>query len=217
MRRTSFEEMNCSVAQTLEVVGEWWTMLIIRDCFLGITRFDDFQQRLGISRNILTDRLDHLVDKGVLVRVPYQANPVRNDYRLTDKGRDLWLVLTAMRQWGTGGRPLTAPRWSSSTVPAGTAPRWCPPARPAASNSTSAPCGPALGPGPRTARPRPSSLRLDGRSPRRHPPGTRVRRCPSRSELYHAIHRARVAGEVPGADPVPGPIRAGASRQRGDR
>jgi DNA-binding HxlR family transcriptional regulator len=100
MRRTSFEEMNCSVAQTLEVVGEWWTMLIIRDCFLGITRFDDFQQRLGISRNILTDRLDHLVDKGVLVRVPYQTNPVRNDYRLTDKGRDLWLVLTAMRQWG---------------------------------------------------------------------------------------------------------------------
>ena len=92
--------MNCSVAQTLEVVGEWWTMLIVRDCFLGVTRFDDFHQRLGISRNILTDRLDHLVERGVLVRVPYQENPVRYDYRLTDKGRDLWLVLTAMRQWG---------------------------------------------------------------------------------------------------------------------
>ncbi len=100
MRRKSFEEMNCSVAQTLEVVGEWWTMLIVRDCFLGVTRFDDFHQRLGISRNILTDRLEHLVARGVLVRVPYQEHPVRYDYRLTDKGRDLWLVLTALRQWG---------------------------------------------------------------------------------------------------------------------
>jgi DNA-binding HxlR family transcriptional regulator len=100
MRRKSFEDMNCSVAQTLEVVGEWWTMLIIRDCFLGVTRFDDFHQRLGISRNILTDRLEHLVERGVLVRVPYQEHPVRYDYRLTDKGRDLWLVLTALRQWG---------------------------------------------------------------------------------------------------------------------
>ena len=100
MRRKSFEEMNCSVAQTLEVVGEWWSMLIIRDCFLGITRFDDFHERLGISRNILTDRLEHLVARGVLARVPYQDRPVRFDYRLTDKGRDLWLVLTAMRQWG---------------------------------------------------------------------------------------------------------------------
>jgi DNA-binding HxlR family transcriptional regulator len=100
MRRKSFEEMHCSVAQTLEVVGEWWTMLIIRDCFLGITRFDEFHQRLGISRNILTERLDHLVETGVLTRHPYQGNPVRYDYRLTDKGRDLWLVLTAMREWG---------------------------------------------------------------------------------------------------------------------
>jgi DNA-binding HxlR family transcriptional regulator len=100
MRRKSFETMNCSVAQTLEVVGEWWTMLIVRDCFLGITRFDDFQQRLGISRNILTERLEHLVARDVLVRVPYQEHPVRYDYRLTDKGRDLWLVLNALREWG---------------------------------------------------------------------------------------------------------------------
>jgi DNA-binding HxlR family transcriptional regulator len=100
MRRKSFEAMNCSVAQTLEVVGEWWTMLIVRDCFLGITRFDDFQQRLGISRNILTERLEHLVARDVLVRVPYQEHPIRYDYRLTDKGRDLWLVLNALREWG---------------------------------------------------------------------------------------------------------------------
>lgn len=109
MRRKSFEEMNCSVAQTLEVVGEWWTMLIVRDCFLGVTRFDDFHQRLGISRNILTDRLEHLVERGVLVRVPYQEHPVRYDYRLTDKGRDLWLVLSAMREWGD--------RWAAEDGP----------------------------------------------------------------------------------------------------
>ena len=92
--------MDCSVAQCLEVVGEWWSMLIIRDVFLGVSRFDDFQRRLGISRNILQQRLARLVDAGVLVRVPYSEHPPRHDYRLTDKGRDLWPVLTAMRQWG---------------------------------------------------------------------------------------------------------------------
>jgi len=100
MRRTSFEDMNCSVAQCLEVVGEWWSLLIIRDAFLGIRRFDDFQARLGISRNVLNQRLTRLVEQGVLARVPYQEHPPRCDYRLTDKGRDLWLVVTAMRQWG---------------------------------------------------------------------------------------------------------------------
>ena len=75
MQRTSFETMNCSVAQCLEVVGEWWSMLIIRDAFLGVRRFDDFQTRLGISRNILNVRLTSLVDAGVLERVPYQERP----------------------------------------------------------------------------------------------------------------------------------------------
>ena len=100
VQRTSFEDMNCSVAQCLEIVGEWWSLLIVRDAFLGVRRFDDFQARLGISRNILNDRLTKLVDNGVMVRVPYQDNPPRSNYRLTEKGRDLWLVLTAMRQWG---------------------------------------------------------------------------------------------------------------------
>jgi DNA-binding HxlR family transcriptional regulator len=100
VQRKSFADLNCSIAQALEVVGEWWTMLIVRDCFFGITRFEDFHERLGISRNVLTDRLEHLVAHGVLVPVPYQEHPVRRDYRLTDKGRDLWLVLTALRQWG---------------------------------------------------------------------------------------------------------------------
>ena len=100
MQRTSFEDMNCSVAQCLEVVGEWWSLLILRDAFFGVTRFDDFQARLGISRSILNQRLTHLVDNGVLKRVPYEDRPPRSEYRLTDKGRDLWHVVTAMRQWG---------------------------------------------------------------------------------------------------------------------
>ena len=100
MQRTSFRDMHCSVAQCLEVIGEWWSMLIVRDAFLGVTRFDDFAARLGISRNVLNERLAHLVDAGVLERVAYSEHPPRYDYRLTEKGRDLWPVLTAMRQWG---------------------------------------------------------------------------------------------------------------------
>jgi DNA-binding HxlR family transcriptional regulator len=100
VERKSFSDMDCSVAQCLEVVGEWWSMLIVRDAFFGVTRFDDFQRSLGISRNVLHQRLEHLVDTGVLKKVPYSERPPRSEYRLTDKGRDLWSVLTAMRQWG---------------------------------------------------------------------------------------------------------------------
>jgi|SRR5277367_2345155 len=92
--------MPCSVAQCLEVVGEWWSMLVIRDAFHGVRRFDDFQSRLGIARNVLAQRLTKLVDAGVLAKQPYQDNPPRYDYVLTEKGRDLWPVLTTMRQWG---------------------------------------------------------------------------------------------------------------------
>lgn len=100
VERKSFADMHCSVAQCLEVVGEWWSMLIVRDAFLGVTRFDQFQERLGISRNVLNQRLSYLVDNGVLERVSYSEHPPRYDYRLTSKGRDLWPVLTSMRQWG---------------------------------------------------------------------------------------------------------------------
>jgi DNA-binding HxlR family transcriptional regulator len=111
MERKSFSDMHCSVAQCLEVVGEWWSLLIVRDAFLGVTRFDEFQERLGISRNVLNQRLAHLVEAGVLIKVPYSEHPLRHDYRLTDKGRDLWGVITTMRQWGDkhaapGGQPL---------------------------------------------------------------------------------------------------------------
>jgi DNA-binding HxlR family transcriptional regulator len=100
MGRKDFPEMNCSIARTLGVVGERWNVLVIRDAFLGVTRFDDFQARLKISRNILADRLDQLVQRGILDRRPYQDHPVRYDYVLTEKGRDLWPVMTTMRQWG---------------------------------------------------------------------------------------------------------------------
>lgn len=92
--------MDCSVAQCLEVVGEWWSMLIVRDAFMGVSRFEEYQRRLGISRNILRDRLNSLVDNGVLNRIPYSEHPPRDDYILTQKGRDLWPILTTMRQWG---------------------------------------------------------------------------------------------------------------------
>jgi DNA-binding HxlR family transcriptional regulator len=86
-----------------------------------VTRFDDFQARLGISRNILTRRLSHLVDNGILKRVPYQDHPPRSEYRLTDKGRDLWHVVTAMRQWGDRGPAPGGPPWRSGMPPAGNA------------------------------------------------------------------------------------------------
>jgi DNA-binding HxlR family transcriptional regulator len=110
MRRASFEEMNCSVAQTLEVVGDWWSLLIVRDAFFGISRFEDFQGRLGIARNTLTDRLEWLCRHEILERVPYQQHPVRYDYVLTSKGRDLETLLLAMLAWGdrwtvTAGSP----------------------------------------------------------------------------------------------------------------
>jgi DNA-binding HxlR family transcriptional regulator len=100
MRRTSFEDMACSVARTLDVVGEWWTPLVIRDLMLGITRFDALQRDLGISRKVLAQRLERLLDHGVVDRTAYQENPVRYDYRLTDKGADLATIVLAMTAWG---------------------------------------------------------------------------------------------------------------------
>ncbi len=100
VERKSFAGMDCSVAQCLEIVGEWWSLLIVRDAFLGVTRFDQFQERLGISRNVLNQRLNRLVEAGVMHRVPYSDHPPRHDYKLTDKGRDLWPVINSMRQWG---------------------------------------------------------------------------------------------------------------------
>jgi DNA-binding HxlR family transcriptional regulator len=100
MLEREYPGQNCSLARALEIVGERWTMLIIRDAFLGLRRFDQFQESLGIARNVLTDRLNWLVDVGILERVRYGQRPIRHEYQLTAKGRDLLLPLTAFRQWG---------------------------------------------------------------------------------------------------------------------
>jgi DNA-binding HxlR family transcriptional regulator len=96
----TYESQICSVARTLELVGERWTLLIIRDAFLGVRRFGDFAERLGVARNVLQDRLERLVEAGILVKVPYQERPLRHEYRLTDMGRDLWPSIVALLQFG---------------------------------------------------------------------------------------------------------------------
>ena len=92
--------MSCSIARSLEEVGEWWTLLVVRDAFFGITRFEEFQERLGIARNVLATRLQTLVEAGVLDRRCYDEARGRYDYVLTDKGKALWPVLVTIRQWG---------------------------------------------------------------------------------------------------------------------
>lgn len=120
-RRTDLSAMPCSIARTLEVVGDHWTLLIIRDAFYGLRRFEDFQRDLGIARNILTDRLNRLVDHGVFERHLYEQHPPRHEYRLSDKGRDLLPVVLAMMSWGDrwetdNGPPVTLTHTSCGHV-----------------------------------------------------------------------------------------------------
>ena len=100
MQRTSFAAIHCSLARTLDIVGEWWTPLVLRDVALGVRRFDDIHHDLGVSRKVLAQRLDTLVASGVLERRPYQDKPLRHDYVLTDKGASLIPALTALMAWG---------------------------------------------------------------------------------------------------------------------
>jgi DNA-binding HxlR family transcriptional regulator len=100
LKREYEGQESCSVARTLEIVGERWTWLIVRDAFLGLTRFDEFRTSLGIARNVLADRLGRLVEEGILERVPYRERPLRHEYRLTRKGEELFTALNAIRQWG---------------------------------------------------------------------------------------------------------------------
>ncbi len=100
-----YTQQTCSVARTLEVIGERWTMLIIRDAFLGLRRFDDIQADLGIARNVLASRLGRLLDSGVLEKIPYQERPARYEYRLTEKGLDLWPLLAELVRWGDRHAP----------------------------------------------------------------------------------------------------------------
>jgi DNA-binding HxlR family transcriptional regulator len=112
MRWNDLKTETCSVARTVSVIGDRWTILILRDCFLRVRRFEDFQARLGITRHVLADRLRKLVRLGVLRRVRYQQRPPRDEYRLTPTGLDLQPVLLAIMRWGDAhmagkrGRPV---------------------------------------------------------------------------------------------------------------
>ena len=100
MLERTYDAQVCSVARALEVVGERWTLLIVRDAFHGVRRFEEFQRRLGLARNVLADRLQRLCAAGVFERIRYQERPERHEYRLTDAGRDLWPVIITLRSWG---------------------------------------------------------------------------------------------------------------------
>ncbi len=100
MERTSFAQMRCSLARGLDMIGDWWSPLIIRDLFLNIGRFDELVEDLGISRNLLTRRLKSLAEKGVIERTAYRRRPVRYEYRLTEAGRDLVPAILALTAWG---------------------------------------------------------------------------------------------------------------------
>jgi DNA-binding HxlR family transcriptional regulator len=100
MKRQSLETEECPVARSLDVVGDWWSLLIVRDAFAGLRRFGEFQQSLGIARNILTTRLRKLVDRGVLETVPASDGSAYREYVLTADGRRLFPVLVALMEWG---------------------------------------------------------------------------------------------------------------------
>ena len=100
MLGNSYDNQVCSIARSLELIGERWTILIVRDAFLGIRRFDELQRSLGVARNVLQNRLERLVEHGILERVRYQERPERFEYRLTEKGLDLWPVLVSLISWG---------------------------------------------------------------------------------------------------------------------
>jgi DNA-binding HxlR family transcriptional regulator len=115
MRWSDIGDQSCSVARALSVIGDRWTMLVLREAFVRTRRFDDFQRRTGMSRAILADRLRILVDEGVLERRPYGNHPDRHEYRLTEKGLDLYPVLVSLLHWGDrwmgdGGEPPVAVR-----------------------------------------------------------------------------------------------------------
>jgi len=115
MRRTSLKTANCPVARSLDVIGDWWSLLIVRDAFRGLRRFSQFQKSLGLARNILTVRLRGLVADGIMELVPASDGGARHEYVLTGKGRDLLPVLLALRQWGIACFPDGAP-WGSELV-----------------------------------------------------------------------------------------------------
>jgi DNA-binding HxlR family transcriptional regulator len=108
MLGNDYEGQICSIARTLELVGERWTLLVIREVFMGRRRFSEMQRTLGVARNVLTSRLQRLVDEGILERRPYSERPERYEYFLTEKGLDLWPTVVAMMHWGDKHMPHPA-------------------------------------------------------------------------------------------------------------
>lgn len=100
MRRTSFARWPCSIARAVDILGDWWTPLVLREAYYGVRRFDDFEQALPVSRNVLAQRLRRLVDVGLLSKVPYSDRPPRFEYEPTEMGLEFWSVLAAMSAWG---------------------------------------------------------------------------------------------------------------------
>jgi DNA-binding HxlR family transcriptional regulator len=100
MRWDELKDQTCSLARSLAVLGDRWTLMILRDAFLRVRRFDDFQKSLGLARRVLSERLDLLVEEGILARVPYQESPTRHEYRLTPKGLDLYPTIISLVHWG---------------------------------------------------------------------------------------------------------------------
>ncbi|WP_345674201.1 helix-turn-helix domain-containing protein [Yinghuangia aomiensis] len=100
MKRTPFGSWPCSIARAVDLLGDWWTPLVLREAVFGSRRFEEFQRNLGIGRNVLAQRLNRLVDEGLMDRVPYQDRPLRHEYVLTAKGRDFFPVLAAIIAWG---------------------------------------------------------------------------------------------------------------------
>jgi DNA-binding HxlR family transcriptional regulator len=124
MGRTRFHDMNCGIAQSLEVFGDWWTLLIVRNAFFGMRRFADFESDLGIAKNVLSKRLQHLVDHEILERVEVGQRGSRFEYRLSERGEALLPLLTALREWsdewifGRGSEPvIVKDRRSGRRVP----------------------------------------------------------------------------------------------------
>ena len=100
MRRTSFAEFPCSLARGLDLIGDWWTPLIIRDVYIGLGRFEELVENLGVSRNLLTTRLKSLEENGIIERKAYQSRPLRHEYVLTQAGREFVPVILALTAWG---------------------------------------------------------------------------------------------------------------------
>ena len=102
MKRKCLDTSKCPIARTLDVIGDWWSLLIVRDAFLGKRRFSEFHKSLGLAKNILSVRLQTLVSHGILTTGPASDGSAYREYRLTEKGLSLYLVLVALRQWGEG-------------------------------------------------------------------------------------------------------------------